>query len=151
MTPQQFQRQLQRHQQQLQQAFSRTLPVKVGVAAEQHFRDNFRKGGFVNGGLHRWKPSKRIGKQKGAAGQYKTLLSSRNHLYNSVKHRWVPYTAIVETNVPYAAAHNEGTNNAGRGHHTHIPKRQFIGDSRELTDKAKVIILKEVNRILKTN
>ena len=29
----------------------RELPVKVGRMAKDHYQDNFRKGGFVNGGL----------------------------------------------------------------------------------------------------
>ena len=64
----------------------RKLPVIVGRMAKNHFSENFKKGGFVDGGLHPWKPSKRIGKAKGAAGQYKTLLSGRNHLYSSIKY-----------------------------------------------------------------
>ena len=149
MTPQQFQKQLQKHQKDLTEAFRRTIPVKIGVEMEHHFRDNFRKGGFVDGGLHRWKPAKRINQAKGASGQYGTLLSSRNHLYNSIKHRWEPYTAIVETDVPYARAHNEGTNNAGRGHKTRLPKRQFIGDSRELNRKVQDLIRRETDKIMK--
>ena len=35
------------------------LPRMVGKTARDHFRDNFRQGGFVNGGLHRWKDVKR--------------------------------------------------------------------------------------------
>ena len=58
----------------------------------------------------------------------------------SVKKRTKPGVAIIYSDVPYAAAHNEGTNNAGRGHKTRIPKRQFIGESRTLNKKAKKII-----------
>lgn len=30
----------------------RNMPVIAGRMAKDHFQDNFRKGGFVNGGLH---------------------------------------------------------------------------------------------------
>ena len=60
-----------------------------------------------------------------------------------------PYTAVVSTDVPYAQAHNEGTNNAGRGHRTRIPKRQFMGESRELTNKVQRLVVAEINKILK--
>lgn len=58
MTPKQFEQLIKTNAKQLAKAFERTIPVKVGVAAEQHFKDNFRKGGFVNGGLKAWKPAK---------------------------------------------------------------------------------------------
>ncbi|MCH5329127.1 MAG: hypothetical protein J1E02_08905 [Coprobacter sp.] len=66
MTPQQFEKQLQRHRKELIEAFRRKIPLKIAVAAQSHFRDNFHKGGFANKGLHRWKPAKRIGRAKGA-------------------------------------------------------------------------------------
>ncbi len=113
MTPEQFEQKLRQNREALKQAIRRTIPVKMGNAAERHFKDNFRKGGFVDGSLHRWKPSKRIGKAKGAAGSYKTLLSGRNHLYNSVRHRVEPARAVVYNKVEYAAVHNEGLR-AGR-------------------------------------
>ena len=86
MTPQQFSRLLKANQEAVKRLISRVLPVKAGRMAKDHFSENFKKGGFVDGGLHPWKPSKRIGKAKGAAGQYKTLLSGRNHLYSSIKY-----------------------------------------------------------------
>ena len=59
MTPEQFEQKLRQNREALKQAIRRTIPVKMGNAAERHFKDNFRKGGFVDGSLHRWKPSKR--------------------------------------------------------------------------------------------
>lgn len=47
-----------------------------------------------------------------------------------------------------AAAHNEGTNNAGRNHNVRLPKRQFMGDSAELRKKIAALVEKEINRIL---
>ena len=77
MTPEQFQHRIRQNAEQVKQAINRTIPVKVGRAAKDHFQENFDKGGFVNGGLHPWKRSKRIGRAKGAAGGYKTLMSGR--------------------------------------------------------------------------
>ena len=125
MTPEQFEQKLRQNREALKQAIRRTIPVKMGNAAERHFKDNFRKGGFVDGSLHRWKPSKRIGKAKGAAGSYKTLLSGRNHLYNSVRHRVEP---------------------AGKGFT--MPRRQFIGKSKALDGKIRKIITTTINDIL---
>lgn len=38
MTPEQFKKLLQSQRKELKQAFARTLPVKIGVAAEQHLK-----------------------------------------------------------------------------------------------------------------
>lgn len=38
----------------------RKMPVMVGRMAKDHFQDNFRQGGFVNGGLHPWPKAKRL-------------------------------------------------------------------------------------------
>jgi len=149
MTPKQFEQLIKTNAKQLAKAFERTIPVKVGVAAEQHFKDNFRKGGFVNGGLKAWKPAKRQSDPKNPDRAYKTLMSRRNNLYSSIRHSVKPYTAVVSTDVPYAQAHNEGANNAGRGHRTRIPKRQFMGESRELTNKVQRLVVAEINKILK--
>ena len=37
----------------IQKSMSRTMPIKAGRIAKDHFQKNFRLGGFVNGGLHK--------------------------------------------------------------------------------------------------
>ena len=37
------------------------LPRKVAVMAKQHFRNNFRQSGFVDGGLRPWQRAQREG------------------------------------------------------------------------------------------
>lgn len=147
MTPEQFITKLAKQQQALERCVHRELPIKVGREAKNHFQENFQKGGFVDGGLHKWKPAKRIGKGKDAASKYGTLLSARNHLYDSVE--YVPGDAEVhiQNKVPYAAVHNEGLK-AGRGKGFIMPKRQFIGDSKELTEKVKSSIETELSKII---
>ena len=125
MTPEQFEQKLRQNREALKQAIRRTIPVKMGNAAERHFKDNFR----------------------GAAGSYKTLLSGRNHLYNSVRHRVEPARAVVYNKVEYAAVHNEGLR-AGRGKGFTMPRRQFIGKSKALDGKIRKIITTTINDIL---
>lgn len=129
MTPEEFQAQLQRKKQDMIRLFRRGLPVKAGAMARKHFRDNFRRGGFVDDTLQPWKPSKRIGKAKGAAGQYKTLMSGRNVLYNSIKYRTEPCKTVIYTSAEsadYAAVHNEGLK-SGRGAGISAERRQDKG------------------------
>ena len=38
----------------------RKMPVIAGRMAKDHFQDNFRREGFVNGGLHPWPKAKRL-------------------------------------------------------------------------------------------
>ena len=145
MTPQDFEAMIERHGKQLVRLMQRELPVKAGATARAHFRQNFQKGGFVDDTLQPWKPAGRIGTAKGAAGRYKTLLSSRNHLYDSISYKAAPYRATVYTNVHYADVHNEGLR-AGRGRGFLMPKRTFIGPSKALDRKIFALIEKELQK-----
>lgn len=87
----------------------RNMPVIAGRMAKDHFQDNFRKGGFVNGGLHPWKPAKRLSSGiPEAAANYGTLLSGRNHLFSSIKYMPGDYQVRVANEVRYAPLHNWG-------------------------------------------
>ncbi len=147
MTPEEFEKHLRQHKEQLSRLITRTLPVKAGTEAVNHFRDNFRKEGFVDDTFQAWKPSKRKSNPKHPDQAYNTLMSRRNYLYKSISKRIEPAKAIVYTNVPYAAAHNEGTTNAGRSHNVRIPKRQFMGKSKQL-DKKCLKLIDELKKIL---
>lgn len=171
------------------------LPRKVGVLAVQHFRQNFREEGFVDGGLRGWTKSKRqLSKVRDASARYKTLTSARNHLMSSIEAHPTRGAVSIRNPVPYARIHNEGGTissnptitpkmrkyawamyykTAGRGKkklkpgdtpeeakkwlalaltkktklqvRAKMPKRQFIGESQELTQK----VSQEVTSTLK--
>ena len=108
MTPEQFLQLLQQHSREIEQAIHRTLPVKVGAIAKAHFQDNFRQGGFVDGGLHPWQRTHRQQSARGANGQYSPLMSSRQHLYGSISYTPADAAVTVGTSVPYAGIHNDG-------------------------------------------
>lgn len=148
MTPEQFITKLAKQQQAMERLVHRELPVKVGREAKDHFQENFHKGGFVDGGLHRWKPAKRISNSKDPNSKYGTLLSKPQHLHDSID--YVPGNAEVhiQNKVPYAAVHNEG-GKAGRGKGFIMPKRQFIGDSKELDEKIMKTMEESVEQELK--
>ena len=147
MSPEEFLNNIQQKSDKIAYAFERRIPLMVGNAGKSHFKSNFQKGGFVDQNLKKWKPAKRIGKAKGAKGQYGTLLSARNFLYNSINYRVLPYQVVIFTRVPYAIVHNEGLR-AGRGKGFKMPKRQFIGDSAVLNKQISDIIDKELRNIL---
>jgi phage gpG-like protein len=163
MTGDEFIKRLQAAQREVEDCINRVLPAKIGALAKEHFQNNFRKGGFVNNGLQAWKPAKRLlaqkparrrsgGKlvkryKKPAAMNYKTLLSSRNHLFSSIYFEPMRGAVRIYNPVEYAQVHNEGLR-AGRGKGFIMPKRQFIGSSAELTKLVNEKIEKELLKII---
>ena len=80
-----FTEMIKRKRDRLDSMMRRKMPVMVGRMAKDHFQDNFRQGGFVNGGLHPWPKAKRLSSGgSDAASNYGTLLSGRKHLFKSV-------------------------------------------------------------------
>ena len=148
MTPERFHRLLTSTKHAIAHQIKRTIQVKLATTAQHHFRDNFQKSGFVDDGVKPWKRSKRQDDPKHPDRAYKTLLSRRDHLYKSISKKTEPAKAIVYTEVPYAKAHNEGTSTAGRKHNVRIPKRQFMGESKQLNSKFKKVIVDELEKIL---
>lgn len=183
------------------------MPVIAGRIAKDHFQENFRLGGFVNGGIHPWpKAKRRLSGAKGAAANYGTLLSGRKHLFSSIKYIPGDYRVRVANEVSYASAHNWGETvhptvtdrmrrfawakfyeasgmkrktvtgkkkpkkRGGKAMETngntqaqfwkrlaltkkkklnvHIPQRQFLGESKELTAKIEERTEKEIRNIL---
>lgn len=96
-------------QKEIEELQKRRLPVMVGRMAKDHFQDNFRRGGFVNRGLHPWQKSRRLlAGGIGAASNYSTLLSGHNHLFDSIKYVPSDYRVKVSNDLVYAPVHNWG-------------------------------------------
>ncbi len=109
MTQQEFLRELQKQRKELSDFQRRKWGVIVGRMGKDHYQDNFRKGGFVNNGLRKWEPAKRITSgRKGAGAKYKTLFSSRNHLFSGIQYVPGDRRVVISNPVPYAAAHQFG-------------------------------------------
>lgn len=93
----------------LEKFLRREMPVIAGRMAQDHFQNNFRLGGFVNGGMHPWPKAKRLSSGgTGAASNYGTLLSGRNHLFKSIKYIPSDYRVKISNDVIYAPIHNWG-------------------------------------------
>lgn len=168
------------------------IPRKAAIIAKNHFRQNFRDGGFTDDGLHAWKKTRR----QEAGSPYKPLTSERNHLMNSVDAVSAPGQVTVVNPVPYARIHNEGgtihtnptvtpkmrkmawakaysiagvskgdklpkdlpeearkwralalTRKEKLNIKIKMPRRQFIGDSKELRIKINQIVINKLNEI----
>ncbi len=104
-----FAKLIERKRKELDTIMRRRMPVIAGRMAKDHFQDNFRRGGFVNSGLHPWQKAKRLSSGgTDAASQYGTLLSGRNHLFNSIKYMPSDYRVTVANELVYAPIHNWG-------------------------------------------
>ena len=104
-----FKKQLKLMERDLGRIINDTLPRKAGVIAVNHTRQNFRDGGFRDGGLHTWKPAKRQLRGDGRAGsRYGPLLSGRNRLMGATDYRTQSGKVTVYNPTEYAAIHNEG-------------------------------------------
>lgn len=125
----------------------REVPALLANQAENHFTDNFKRQGFDN---DRWKEVQRriagtrpylYPKSRGLSRRKKPILIGTGRLRRAVansKKRVTFDKIILEVNLPYAANHNEGIT---------LPKRQYMGDSKELRRKQKDLIIKTVDKI----
>ena len=120
------------------------------VDLTDHFDKNFSRGGFFG---KKWKDVKRRtnppkGKE-GLADARRPILTGRTgNLGRSIRKEVRDGSVRIYSDLPYSAAHNEGTTTAGRGHHTVIPQRQFIGQSKEVDDIVRAAIEKAMRRAI---
>lgn len=106
-----FTRQIKAKKKELEDLIRRKMPVYAGRLAKTHYQDNFRKSGFVNGGLKKWKPARRLSVGGTNAGSnYGTLLSSRNLLFGSINYTPGVGKVKISNDLVYAPAHNWGEN-----------------------------------------
>lgn len=203
MTIKELEKQLREKQQQVEHLMRREMPVAAGNIAIRHYKENFRKSGFVNGGLQPWPITKRQQSGgKGAMSNKGPLLQS-GRLMRGVRNSVSDYRVKILNDIPYAPIHNWGGTTQPRvtpkmrgyawfmyykltgrqptakgaakspkkGHkfkesteakmwkrlaltkkkklQIRIPKRQFIGQSRELDTSLQTELEKRLETILK--
>lgn len=108
MTIKELEKQLQAKQQQVERLMRREMPVAAGNIAIRHYKENFRKSGFVNGGLQPWPITKRQQSgDKGAMSEKGPLLQS-GRLMQGIQKATSDYRVVISNEVPYAAIHNYG-------------------------------------------
>ena len=149
------------------QKFKRKLPRIIGNEAVNFAKENFRKQGFDDGSVKKWKARK----PNAQRNQGRAILTDTGRLRRSIRITKVAGNRIyIGSNVPYAQIHNEGgkivkrvrvrrhsrrTRAQGRitvGAHrrrmnTKIPKREFIGPSKTLNRRIKKTIQKQLLKI----
>ena len=149
------------------QRFKKSLPRAIGTEAVNFAKDNFRKQGFQDVGVKRWRKRKPgSNRNRGRA-----ILVDTGKLKRSIRITRITRTQVhIGSNVEYAQVHNEGLRVSGsanvRSHrrttrtgartrvraHTRrvnfrMPKRQFIGPSKELDRRIQKYIRKSLLRV----
>lgn len=121
------------------------LPWKLANIAQNYFASTFRTGSFDGRKWQevqrRMKPAPPSDRQANKRG---ILIGKTRNLMDSVRHsiREVSWERItLGTDVPYASTHNEGTDK--------IPKREFMGDAKELRDQLDKEIRKQLAGLFK--
>lgn len=131
----------------MKKAYDKDLPRIIGNKAVMMFKQNFQKEGFFS---TKWKEVKRRQnpKTKGIPRRAKILTGSGD-LGRSIKMTVHPGKVIIHSDLPYSSAHNDGTHTAGRGNHTTIPQRQFIGPHKNIEDMVEKSIDGYFDKLLK--
>jgi phage gpG-like protein len=113
--------------------------VEIGNAAKSFFVENFRKQGFDDKNVERWQPRKKADKRAGRAILVKTGDLRRSIIRNPANR--AALSVKISTDLVYAARHNNGLKG--------MPKRQFMGDSYNLNERIKKIIVKRLDKTFK--
>lgn len=111
--------------------------VDVGNTAKVFFVESFRKQGFDDKSVQKWKPRKVADKRAGRAILVKTGDLRRSIIRNPANR--AALTIKISTDLIYAARHNNGLKN--------MPKRQFMGDSYNLNEKVKAVLVKRLDKV----
>jgi phage gpG-like protein len=113
--------------------------VEIGNSAKSFFVENFRKQGFDDKNVERWQPRKKADKRAGRAILVKTGDLRRSIIRNPANR--AALSIKISTDLVYAARHNNGLKG--------MPKRQFMGDSYNLNERIKKIIVKRLDNTFK--
>ena len=121
------------------------LPIVLANMAKRHYVDSFRKGGFTDASFSPWQARKsrdRSDRSRVNAGRNRAILVKTGHLRNSIRVRIATFQKIEigAYGVPYGVYHNNGEGK--------LPKRQFIGKSRQLDYKIKRRIRQAMDDIM---
>ncbi|NJM14028.1 MAG: phage virion morphogenesis protein [Bacteroidales bacterium] len=145
-----FSAELMRNSRQVAKYIAQDLPRHVAKIAVDHFKVNFNRQGFVNGGLQKWQEVKRrqAPKAKGVAGRRKILHGETQELRNSLQGTPGNKMVTISSDKVYAGVHNEGLQAGSKKSRFTMPKRQFMGQSRELDNEILKRLNSDITRII---
>lgn len=118
----------------------RSLIDVIEVESENHYQRNFDRSAWHGSATQPWKPRKDLDTTRKLLVQSGDLRKAATTAHRTM--RGVRYVL----NQVYASVHNEG-GRAGRGAGFQMPKRQFIGPSRQLDAK----IIRKMKAVITTH
>lgn len=135
----------------------------MAETAIDHFRGSFAGEGFTDAKLNPWQDVKRrdpdspwyghsgqTGRFSEARTTAKILTGETGHLRASFKYLPTAKGVRVQNTAPYAAVHQYGLPAKVYGKKSFVmPRRPFMGDSKEMRDKIQKAILSDLESILK--
>ena len=111
------------------------IVAEIANSSKNFFTAGFRKQGFHDATVKPWRPRKK--KDSGRAILVKSGRLSRSiRVVSRSSSR-----AILASNLPYSAVHNEGLGK--------MPQRKFMGNSKELNRKMRRLVAKRVGKALR--
>lgn len=121
-------------------SFKQKAPKVIANNSLNHFLEGFRKGGGQTD------DSKGGWTARGSSAprnQGRAILVDTGALRRSIHALKISFKEIIigTTGIPYADRHNEGL--------VGMPKREFIGDSKELNEKNKKILVNLLSKVFK--
>ncbi len=124
-------------------AMKRSLPIKIGNLAKNHFVASFRNQGFTDRALNPWAVRKNSNRSDRRTTRKRAILVKTGHLRRSIKVQKARFSSIEigYRGVPYGVYHNQGSGN--------LPQRQFMGKSYVLNQKIRRTIKKHIKKSLK--
>ncbi len=122
------------------------VPVILGNLAVNHFKEGFRRGGYMtDDSAHGWKERKFT---KGV-GRRAILVKSGN-LRNDIKLTEADFNRIIigttSLTQNYATIHNRGGTIALHKGNIKIPKREFLGHSKILIEKLQKEVMNQYEK-----
>lgn len=138
----------------IDKAFKESITI-AGKDAVAHFKKSFDHEGFTDENFSRWKPRRgqwmsvgaSVRGSRGALPNTKKTLTKTGALKRSIR---IAYNTgmriMVWSNLPYSAIHNEGLTGRAWGRHSfRMPKRKFLGNSRNLERRTLAKLTAKVN------
>ena len=132
-----------------------TLPTIIANTAENFFKASFRKQGWDDQSVKRWRGRKGQihggiamvpSKSKGS----RAILIKSGALRRSIHTTTATWKRIVITSdMPYSAIHNNGGAINKGGHKINMPQRKFMGNSYNLRKKITQDMERELNKVFK--
>lgn len=119
------------------------VPAIVGIEGTKHFKQSFHDEGFTDEKLEKWADisDRRKDQKRKKNGNLPPILTDTSDLGDSPTWSHEGDSVVFSSDVVYAQRHNEGTNG--------MPKRQFMGPSKQLDKTIADKIERELDKIFK--